>query len=59
MRHITEKLVEHKHFILLVAFSPIYYVVLHSLYRSKKITLFYILLVSLILQYIFVLQDIL
>lgn len=59
MKDIIEKLVEHKYIVLLVAFNPIYYVLLQSFYRSKKMTLFYILLVSLILQYIFVLQDIL
>ena len=58
MKNITEKLVEHKHLILLIAFSPIYYVVLQFMYRSKKMILFYILLVSLILQCISLLQDV-
>jgi len=58
MKNITEILLNNKYLLLLVALSPIYYAVLQFLYRSKKIVLFYILLVSIIVQIFSVSQNI-
>ena len=58
MKHIIERLLDNKYLLLLVALSPIYYAVLQFLYRSKKMVLFYILLVSIVVQIVSLSQNI-